>query len=112
PFGGISFNLNPAYGSKIDWKELERDKRHENEERGDILVRGNLQGKFPANQPVDGSIVASDGKSYGGTAKTDPSGAFTIRIRGVPSGKGDVMVYYFGPNMTPSSDGPRKAKIP
>ena len=112
PFGGISFNINPARTSKIEWNELVRDKRSEESMGRDVLVYGKLSGPSVANQMVDAAIVAVDKESYGGTAKTSASGDFTIRVKNVPPGDGNVMVYYFGPNMTASSDGPKKAQVP
>ena len=55
--------------------------------------------------------MATDGVTYQGTGETDSNGAFTIEIADVPAGGGRLMLYYFGPDLSPSTLGPEAVKF-
>ncbi|MEO8586508.1 MAG: hypothetical protein ABI584_10135, partial [Acidobacteriota bacterium] len=109
PFGGVTVNVTPSYGSKLVFQELRSAK-----EGGVpvVTLTGRLDGPFNAGQVVDAAVVGSDGVSYGGTVKTGPGGAFSIPVKGAPPGPARLMLYYFGPDMTASSAGPQKVTVP
>jgi hypothetical protein len=109
PFGGVTVNVTPSFGSKLLFREIKR------ETQGGIPithVSGRLDGPFNAGQVVDVAVVGSDGVSHGGTSVTAPGGGFSIQVKGVPQGPARVMLYYFGPDMTASSAGPKSVTIP
>ena len=109
PFGGITVNVTPSFGSKVVFQELGR-----RDEGGAPVayVTGRLVGPFNSGQVVDAAIVGPDGVSHGGTATTAPNGGFSIPVKGVRPGTARLMLYYFGPDMTASSAGPRSVTIP
>ena len=102
-------NVTPSYGSKLVFQELRSAK-----EGGVPIVTltGRLDGPFNSGQVVDAAVVGSDGVSYGGTVKTGAGGSFAIPVKGVPAGPARLMLYYFGPDMTASSAGPKSVKVP
>lgn len=109
PFGGVTVAVTPSFGSKLVFQELKRGGE------GGIPVTyltGRLDGPFNSGQVVDVAVVGSDGVSYGGTAATVSGGGFSIPVKGVPHGPARIMLYYFGPDMTASSAGPKSVTIP
>jgi hypothetical protein len=108
PFGGVTVNVTPSFGSKLVFREIKRA-----QEGGVSITRvsGRLEGPFNSGQVVDAAVVGSDGVSHGGTATTVPGGTFSIQVKGVPPGPARVMLYYFGPDMTASSAGPKSVTI-
>jgi len=68
--------------------------RARDEQSNDVIVSGSLKGKFPSNQRVDAALVASDGKSYGGTGFTDAAGKFRVSVGNAPDrGPGDALLF-------------------
>ncbi len=109
PFGGISVAVHPGFKADLALGSIRRDREKQS---NDVVVTGTLKGKFPANQRVDVALVASDGRSYGGTGMTDASGNFRAAIGNAPEGKGRVMLYYFGTQMAAATAGPIKVDVP
>lgn len=108
PFGGITVNVTPSYGSKLILREPQREKTAGGAK---VSVWGRLDGPFNVGQTVDAAIVGSDGIAYGGTATTGAGGVFNVPVSGPPAGTARVTLYYFGPDMTPSSLGPVKVNL-
>ena len=106
PFGGISIGVAPGVKSRIVFQELVREPQRK------LRVFGRLEGDFRSNQHIDASLVDSDRKAHEGTAKTDNNGGFTILLDDVPPGHGELMLFYFGPDMAHSSLGPIKVTVP
>ena len=109
PFGGITIQTHPSYGSEFKLRGAYLETQAAGE--GTLFVTGELVGEYNANQPVDAIIVATDGVTYQGTGETDSNGAFTIEIADVPAGGGRLMLYYFGPDLSPSTLGPEAVKF-
>jgi M6 family metalloprotease-like protein len=109
PFGGVTVNVTPSYGSTLELKEIGRDATAVGPT---LIVRGVLKGPFNVGQKVDVAVVGSDGVSHGGIATTGPGGSFTAPVAGVPKGPARLLGYYFGPDMTPSSAGPKSVTVP
>ena len=102
-------NVTPSYGSTLVFQETRRTK----EDGVSVLyVMGRLEGHFNSGQTVDAAVVGSDGVSYGGTAKTAGGGSFVVPVKGVPAGKARLILYYFGPDMTASTAGPKSINVP
>jgi hypothetical protein len=110
PFGGITIEVTPTRASEL---VLRGSSRTENNVGGPaVLVTGLLKGDWPDNQQVDAVVVSdSDGVTYSGSGLTDSSGAFSIVVAGVPGDSGTLMLYYFGPNLAPSTLGPLAIKF-
>lgn len=106
PFGGISIGVAPGVKSRLVFLELVREPQRK------LRVFGRLEGDFRSNQPVDAALVASDRKAREGTAKTDNNGSFAILLDNMPPGPGELMLFYFGPDMAHSSLGPVKVTVP
>lgn len=110
PFGGITIQTTPTKASEL---VLRGTKPTETESgKPATAVTGRLQGDWPADQQVDVVVVSdSDGVTYSGSATTDGAGNFTIVVEEVPAGNGSLMLYYFGPNLAPSTLGPVQVSI-
>jgi M6 family metalloprotease-like protein len=110
PFGGITIETTPTKASEI---MLRKSYRTENEKGVPAVeVTGRLKGDWPDNQQIDAAIVSSvDGVTYSGSATTNNAGDFTITVNGLPIGDGKLMLYYFGPNLAPSTLGPLAIKL-
>lgn len=105
PFGGITVQTHPSYGSELVLRSAERVKSAAGVAAG-ASVGGMLKGQWSSGQPVDAIVVGGDGVSYSGTGTTNGSGVFTVQVPGVPPGPARVMLYYFGPDLSPSTLGP------
>ena len=79
---------------------------------GGTAIYGRLEGDYRSNQQVDAALVGSDGKTYEGTTKTANNGSFKIVVPKVPSGPGNLMLFYFGPDMARSYLGPINVTLP
>lgn len=109
PFGGITISTTPTRASEL---VLRGAKWSEGPDGQPLVgISGRLKGDWPQSQQIDAVIVSdTDGMTYSGTATTDGSGNFVIPVAGVPAGGGDLMLYYFGHNLAPSTLGPVKVK--
>lgn len=105
PWGGITFRVHPGLGAKLRSDGLSLDNRG-------VVVRGALEGPFAANQKVDVALIGADGRAHAGSARTDAAGAFTLTVGRPPRGAGQLMLYYFGPDMSATSLGPVAVTIP
>lgn len=105
PFGGITVTVNPTKASELVFRAVQ-----ENENTSGVpvaMVNGELRGDWPANQQVDAVVVSdADGVTYSGHGLTNASGIFSIPVEDLPAGTGRLMLYYFGPNLAPSTLGP------
>jgi M6 family metalloprotease-like protein len=108
PFGGISVNVHPGYRAELRFWKIEPDRK----EGRVVRVLGSLEGKFASHQRVDAALVGADGETYGGTTLTDGDGEFAIPLAGVPSGDGELMLYYFGEAMAACHLGPEAVLVP
>ncbi len=110
PFGGITIETTPTKASELVLRQAQRTENSDGVPS--VAINGLLRGDWPANQQVDAVVVSdADGLTYSGTATTDAGGNFVILVDGVPPGDGGAMLYYFGPNLAPSTLGPVKIKI-
>ena len=111
PFGGITIETTPTKASELVLRGVTQIENNVGVPAA--LVNGLLMGDWPDNQQVDAVVVSdSDGVTYSGSGFTDSSGSFSIVIDGVPiGGGGKLMLYYFGPNLAPSTLGPLAIKI-
>ena len=105
PFGGISIGVAPGVKSQLVHQEIVRD-------AGGTAIYGRLEGDYHSNQQVDAALVGFDGKTYEGTTKTANNGSFKIVVPKVPSGPGNLMLFYFGPDMARSYLGPINVTLP
>ena len=106
PFGGISIGVAPGVKSGLTFQELVREPQRK------LRIYGKLEGDFRSNQTVDASLVDSDLKAREGTTKTDNNGGFSILLDDVQPGPGELMLFYFGPDMAHSSLGPVNVTVP
>jgi hypothetical protein len=106
----VSISVLPGARSKLRFDEIRRD--YDTQPPG-FVVLGELRGDFPYFETVDAAVVASDGKVYEGSAKTNAAGRFSIPIGPlVPPGKANVMIYYNGTKMAAAHLGPVWFTIP
>jgi M6 family metalloprotease-like protein len=105
PWGGITVRVHPGFGARLRSDGLSLDNRG-------VVVRGALEGRFPANQKIDAALVGSDGRMYGGATHTDAGGDFVLSVGRPPRGPGQLMLYYFGPDLSPAAIGPLAVTVP
>ncbi|MCP4452444.1 MAG: hypothetical protein GY809_13365, partial [Planctomycetes bacterium] len=105
PFGGITIETMPTKASKLVLRGTSL--KEDNQGVPALLITGVLKGDWPENQQVDAVVVSdSDGITYSGSGSTNSSGTFSITVDDVPAGSAKLMLYYFGPNLAPSTLGP------
>ena len=76
-----------------------------------IFTEGDTPEELETNAR-DAVVVSDvDGVTYSGSGTTDGTGVFTLAVNGIPAGGGKLMLYYFGPNLAPSTIGPLSIKF-
>lgn len=110
PFGGITVQTVPTKASELKFRGASHGQ--DNNAKPVAQITGRLLGDWPANQQIDAVVVSNvDGVTYSGSGTTDGTGVFTLAVKGIPAGGGKLMLYYFGPNLAPSTLGPMSIKF-
>ncbi len=80
-----------------------------------VGVVGRLVGAQPvtlAGEVVDAVLKDKEDNVWQSTAVTQPDGRFYIVFDGPPPGAGELMLYYFGDRLAPSTFGPKLVLVP